>query len=97
MPFNLTCVNLKENQFCLGCSKVPNECCFVTEATSNISKKCIFPFKFGGIEYHGCIADNDFAGKFWCSTEVDEDGDHVGGSWGHCGQDCYVDPKSSGE
>ncbi len=30
----------------------------------------------------------------WCSTEVDDDGHHVGGKgrWGNCGQGCPIPP-----
>jgi hypothetical protein len=83
--------------FPLGCPADPKESCYVTEVKRNITKKCIFPFQFNGLEYHGCIADDDFAGKFWCSTKVDEEGEDVSGLWGHCGQGCYIDPKSTGE
>ncbi len=64
---------------------------------SNITKKCIFPFTFNGIEYHGCMADDEFAGKFWCSTKVDEEREHVIGFWGHCRRGCYIDPKNNSE
>jgi hypothetical protein len=83
--------------FPLGCFTGPNECCYVTEDDSNITKKCIFPFKFNDVEYHGCVADDEFVGKFWCSTKVNKEGKHVSGFWGHCGRGCYIDPKNNSE
>jgi hypothetical protein len=77
--------------------KEPNECCYVTEDERNITRKCIFPFKFNGLKYHGCVADDEFAGKFWCSTKVDEEREHVSGFRGQCGQHCFIDPKNIGE
>ncbi len=83
--------------FLLGCPTDPNERCFVTEDKRNITRRCIFPFTFKGLEYHGCIADDEFAGKFWCSTKVDEEQEHVSGFRGHCGRGCYIDPKNNSE
>jgi hypothetical protein len=85
--------------FCLplGCPTGSNECCYVKEVKSNITKKCIFPLKFDGLEHHGCIADDEFGGKFWCSTKVDDKGKHVSGFWGHCGQGCNIEQNNSSE
>ncbi len=53
-------------------------------------KPCIFPFAYDGVIYNNCTEVNDPDNKAWCSTKVDENGNHVksGGFWGHCGQDC---------
>jgi hypothetical protein len=83
--------------FLLGCPTDPNKCCYVTEDERNITSRCIFPFKFNGIEHHGCVADEEFAGKFWCSTKVDEEQEHISGFWGHCGGGCYIYPKNNSE
>ncbi len=74
---------------------------------SNATQECIFPFVIDAlgesdIEHDGCIADEDpeFAGKFWCSTNVhDYNKVHIsgGGFWGHCGKNCYIEHKSKGE
>merc|ERR1719491_100145 len=46
---------------------------------------CVSPFNFGGETISGCTTiDGDT--KPWCSTQVDENGDHVAGvdAWGYC-------------
>jgi len=75
-----------------------NRKCFVREFRGNITKKCIFPFNYNGAQHFGCIADEKTNGKFWCSTNVDVDQDHIsgGGYWGHCGENCYIDPDTQG-
>ena len=56
-------------------------------------KPCVFPFKYKGKIYNGCITVNDPKAKAWCSTEVDDGGSHILNQefWGHCTNDCYVD------
>jgi len=51
---------------------------------------CIIPFRFGGKLHTGCIQDSDPDLKFWCSTKVDQDLNHVPNedNWAHCGQGC---------
>jgi len=52
-------------------------------------KPCVFPFKHEGNTFITCaLAPND--DKHWCSTLVDEAGEHIAGNgnWGHCGSDC---------
>ena len=46
---------------------------------------CIFPFRFRGKMHDTCIGTNNQA---WCSTKVDNLGNHVKGKWGDCGQGC---------
>ena len=76
-------------------------------------KPCVFPFRFGGTLRSSCITDldpevwkpRDFLlsnlfctqGKFWCSTRVDEGGNHVTGTgeWGHCSAGCPRERKLS--
>jgi len=78
-------------------SKDPNECCFVKEVESKATKKCTLPFQLNGLSHYGCIADPEFAGKFWCSTKDNGDESRISGSWGHCGQGCYIGPKNISE
>ena len=43
-----------------------------------------------------CINDTDPDGKYWCSTKVDEDLEHIGGqgNWGFCRESCpLLNPK----
>jgi hypothetical protein len=51
---------------------------------------CIFPFRYNGQAFSECITIDDPEYKLWCSTKVDDDGEHVpdGGYWGHCGPEC---------
>ena len=43
---------------------------------------------YSGKTYNECINVNDPDGKFWCSTKVDTNGNHVKSYWGYCGQNC---------
>ena len=40
--------------------------------------------------YNKCTNADDSGDKLWCSTKVDQFGNHVQheGHWGNCGQDC---------
>jgi len=51
---------------------------------------CVFPFTVNGRKYHGCTIDYDAKNRYWCSTQVDEDGQHVPsmGKWGYCKSNC---------
>jgi hypothetical protein len=77
---------------------LPNEECFVKEMRRNVTKQCIFPFIYNKTKHYGCQPDENANGKFWCSTNVDVDKKHIsgGGYWGHCGENCYIDPDSKG-
>ena len=46
---------------------------------------CIFPFKYKDKRYNECTKDGH--SKFWCSTKVDENGNHEK-KWGNCADDC---------
>ena len=69
--------------------------CFTVEKRALEKKPCIFPFKYKGSVYKGCLTRNDPDSRKWCSTEVDLNGYHVLGRefWGHCGNECPVDLK----
>ncbi|XP_059085318.1 uncharacterized protein LOC131882241 [Tigriopus californicus] len=46
---------------------------------------CVLPFIYEGTSYSSCTAIGDFDGRPWCSTNVDESGQHKGDeNWGHC-------------
>jgi hypothetical protein len=64
--------------------------CTVTEGISGKIMPCIFPFRYNGQDFSECITIDDPEYKLWCSTRVDETGEHVpdGGFWGHCGPEC---------
>ncbi len=67
-----------------------SEFCSVTEQREKDVKPCIFPFTYEGVTYNNCTVANDPDNMPWCSTKVDEDGNHVkaGRYWGHCDPDC---------
>ena len=63
---------------------------------------CQFPFKWKGDYYHNCKLgdgpgvgkDNKPDDKYWCSTEVDGNRNHVDGKYAYCADDCseYIVP-----
>lgn len=65
------------------------ECMVTVEGTSDV-KPCIFPWKFNGNDYAGCIPDpDDSDGKLYCITEKLEDGiEAILGQWGYCPESC---------
>jgi len=54
-------------------------------------KPCIFPFHWvkTGKTYTECTTDG--GAEFWCSTKIDELGDHLSGNWGECPAHCLKD------
>ena len=57
--------------------------------------ECIFPFKHKGVTHHACKPPPESGWDHWCSTRVDNNGEHVGDwndwestDWGDCSQDC---------
>jgi len=58
---------------------------------------CVLPFKFMGKLRTGCTTENDPDGKYWCSTKVDKDGNHIPkqDNWAHCGQGCQQEKEES--
>ena len=65
-----------------------NEC--RTVGGPDPDQSCIFPFKFQDKIYNECPFDPDDPSKTWCSTKVDNNGNHVVGQkkWGHCSASC---------
>jgi len=53
-------------------------------------KPCVLPFVWGGSVREGCIKDGDPDNKYWCSTKVDREGNHIPNSdnWAHCSPEC---------
>ena len=70
-----------------------NICKTISGPSSN--KPCIFPFKFRGDIHNDCNWDGDSSGGAWCSTLIDDSGQHVGGkgNWGNCGPKCPIPPN----
>ena len=69
----------------------------MTVSGADPNKPCIFPFTFNGETHYGCIWDpNDSSAPAWCSTNVDDEGNHIGdqGNWGNCdGSKCPMPGK----
>ena len=106
----------------ISCLTVINLClaeCMVTQQRrepvgkegKKVQKPCIFPFKFDGEEFDGCInfiLERDDNGKYtgertlvkpWCSTKVDEEtGVHVAGGrfYGDCDEKKPQCPNAGG-
>ena len=62
------------------------------------NKPCQFPFRYNGVSYSSCtLEDADDETKPWCSTLVDNDGNHVsgGGHYGDCGPKCPLSGRST--
>ena len=57
-------------------------------------KSCVFPFIAGGVTFTECTlaGNSDDDPNHWCSTLIDESGNHVGGQgkWGHCAPECLL-------
>lgn len=66
--------------------EVRNGECRTTETERRSNQPCVFPWKYKGKMYDGCKNEND--GLRWCSTKVDENGDHMKGEWGQCDEEC---------
>ena len=52
--------------------------------------QCVFPFVFNGETYCECAELAN--GQPWCSTQTDEFGTHVTGTFGFCAEQCPSRP-----
>jgi len=64
--------------------------CLTTNEGPRKSIACALPWKFNGKLIDGCTTETDPDGRWWCSTKIDENQDHIGGqgNWGYCNLDC---------
>ena len=70
--------------------KAIKKCQTTNEPGSKVKNApCKFPFTNNGKKYDSCTTDSDPDGRFWCSTKVDQSGNHQTGNWGYCSQKCY--------
>ena len=60
----------------------------ITNGGNKPNTPCVFPFNFKGTVYKACTGIEHTT--FWCSTKVDDDGNHVDGKWGNCGPACRL-------
>ena len=66
--------------------------CMTIDGPANGSS-CVFPFNYMDTTINTCTTiDGDE--RPWCSTQVDENGDHVAnvGAWGYCDASCPGNP-----
>merc|ERR1712226_1142598 len=61
-----------------------------TVSGPSAGKPCVFPFTWQGKTFNSCTKEGDDQGKLWCSTMVDQAGNHVTGQgqYGFCSQAC---------
>jgi len=64
--------------------------CLTTNEGPKKSAECKIPWKFNGKIINGCTTETDPDGRWWCSTKIDQDLEHVGGggNWGYCSPNC---------
>ena len=69
-----------------------------TKTGPDPNKSCQFPFKYDGITYNQCTTDGNEENETlaWCSTKVDNSGNHVAGQgkYGFCEPKCQ--PRNIG-
>ena len=51
--------------------------CFTASDSKDPNAPCVFPFKYDGVTYFGCPVDLFDKNRRWCSTQVDQNGEHV--------------------
>ena len=91
---NSTCPNWWQDFYghllLISSGNLPNGQCFTTNDSPDKNAQCKLPFKFDGVLRQGCITDTDPDDRYWCSTKVDENLDHIPGNgyWGYCDQSC---------
>merc|ERR1711981_499273 len=64
--------------------------CLTTNEGPRKATECKLPWKFNGKLLNGCTDETDPDGRYWCSTRIDDELEHVGGggNWGYCDQNC---------
>ena len=60
----------------------------IIKGSNNTEIPCLFPFRWNGKEYKSCVFKK---GGSWCSTKVDENGNHIQMFYGKCPRKCKVD------
>ena len=80
--------------FFIGNEEILPLTCTTTSGPDS-DKPCVFPFTFAKVTYNNCTTKGNEPGdnKAWCSTKVDESGNHIGGqgNYGFCEQRCQSD------
>ncbi|XP_023345416.1 chorion peroxidase [Eurytemora carolleeae] len=67
------------------------ECMTVSGPKSGLP--CQLPFRFQGKLRTACLKEEDQEDRFWCSTLVDDERNHVPNqeNWGYCSESCPID------
>jgi len=60
-------------------------------------QKCVFPFKYKGVEYTKCTTEDSENSAPWCAVDVQEDGEATYGAWEDCDPSCPVINSNGGE
>ena len=70
--------------------EICDENCDLEDERECDTSRCKFPFKFVGRVHSSCtdVMKQYTKYKPWCSTEVDEAGNHISGTWGNCDESC---------
>ena len=63
----------------------------IIKGSNNTEIPCIFPFRWNGKEYKSCVFRKSGS---WCSTQVDENGNHIHPYYGNCPRKCKVDDST---
>ena len=87
------CISLILATFLWSFAGPPNNICHTVG-----NKPCQFPFRYNGVSYSTCTLDAaDDPSVPWCSTLVDDNGNHVsgGGHYGDCGPKCPFPGRST--
>ena len=66
----------------------------VSGASPNVP--CVLPFIYNGYVHNTCIFVLGQEWEPWCSTLVDDAGQHVSGYWGNCGPGCPIPTCNEG-
>merc|ERR1712130_717202 len=59
-------------------------------------QKCIFPFKYQGVEYNKCTTVDSENLAPWCAVDIQEDGEATYGAWEDCDPSCPVSNPNAG-
>ena len=68
-------------------------CLFIIQGcATKDGQSCVFPFQYDGTSYSNCTTYNH--DQLWCATEVDANGEYIGGQWGDCNSNCGTSKTS---
>ena len=88
MRFFVSQKTLSNSFHLISLGNLPRAKCFTTSDSPEKNVQCKLPFKFDGVLRKECITDTDPNGRYWCSTKVDENLEHIRRHWGYCDQFC---------